>query len=49
MENNSKIRVIDAAMNTGFENSSYFTLKFKSIIGISPSEYLKKQRAMLEP
>ncbi len=46
MEKNSNIRVIDAASATGFFNSSYFTIKFKKIIGMTPLEYLKKQRGM---
>jgi len=46
MAKNSEIRVIVASVNCGFENSSYFTKKFKSIMGITPSNYLKKQRKM---
>ncbi len=42
MEKNSKVRVIDIAMSNGFENSSYFTLKFKEIMGVTPIKYLKK-------
>ena len=38
------INVIDAAMKSGFDNSSYFTRKFKAVIGMTPMEYLKKQR-----
>ncbi len=44
MEKNSSIRVIDASSATGFWNSSYFTKKFKEIIGITPMAFLKKQR-----
>jgi len=44
MEKNSNIRVIDASSATGFWNSSYFTKKFKAVIGMTPMEYLKKQR-----
>ncbi len=44
MEKNSNIRVIDASSATGFWNSSYFTKKFKAVIGMTPLEYLKKQR-----
>ena len=46
MEKNCSIRVIDASSATGFYNSSYFTRKFKSIIGMTPLEYIKKQRRM---
>ena len=44
MEKNSDIRVIDVSAASGFCNSSYFTRKFKAIIGMSPMEYLKKRR-----
>ena len=46
MEKNSDIRVIDASSATGFWNSSYFTKKFKAVIGMTPMEYLKKQRGI---
>jgi len=48
MAKNNRMRVIDAAFNSGFENSAYFTRKFKEIIGMTPMAYLKKQRAMIE-
>jgi len=38
------INVTETAMKTGFENSAYFSKKFKEIIGITPMAYLKKQR-----
>jgi len=41
MAKNSNIRVIDASSRTEFENSAYFTRKFKKI---TPMKYLKKQR-----
>ena len=44
MAENSSNSVIDTAMNSGFDNSSYFTRKFKAVIGMTPMEYLKKQR-----
>ena len=44
MAKDSGIRVIDASSKTGFENSSYFTRKFKEILKITPIQYLKKQR-----
>jgi len=40
------IKVIDASTQTGFWNSSYFTKKFKSIMGITPIEYRKKQQKL---
>jgi len=33
---------------TGFENSAYFSKKFKEIIGTTPMAYLKKQRGVEE-
>jgi len=48
MANNSNIRVIDASINTGFDNSSYFTRKFKEIVGITPMNFIKQQRKMGE-
>jgi len=47
MAKNNRIRVIDTAFKTGFENSAYFTKKFKEIIGMTPMAYLKKQRHMV--
>jgi len=46
MLENSRIKVIDAAIAVGFENSSYFTRKFKEIIGMTPMQFLKNQRQM---
>ena len=40
----SSIRVIDVSMGTGFENSAYFTRKFKEIMKITPMQFLKKER-----
>jgi len=48
MAENSKIKVIDAAMAVGFDNSSYFARKFKEVIGITPINYLRQQRKMVE-
>jgi len=45
---NSKIKVIDAAMAVGFDNSSYFAPKFKEVVGITPVNYLRQQRKMVE-
>jgi len=45
---NSTIKVIDAAMAVGLDNSSYFSRKFKKIIGMTPITFLKKQREMVE-
>jgi len=44
MAKNNRIRVIDASLGTGFDNSAYFTRKFKEIMKITPMQYLKKQR-----
>ena len=38
------VRVIDAAFATGFENSSYFSKKFKEVMGITPIKYKKNNR-----
>ncbi len=48
MAKNNSIRVIDVSSKTGFDNSSYFSRKFKEIIGITPMNYLKQQRKMVE-
>ena len=47
MAKNSGMRVIDVAFKVGFENSAYFTKKFKKIIGITPIAYLKNQRSLV--
>ncbi len=47
MTENNRMRVIDAAFQTGFENSAYFTKKFKEIVGITPITYLKNQRSLI--
>ncbi len=47
MAKNNRMRVIDTAFSVGFENSAYFTRKFKEIIGMTPMNYLKKQRLMV--
>ncbi|MCK5851403.1 AraC family transcriptional regulator [bacterium] len=31
---------------SGFDNSSYFTRKFKQVMEITPAEYLKSQKAI---
>jgi YesN/AraC family two-component response regulator len=41
---NPELHVIEIGLNVGFENTGYFGRKFKEIIGITPIEYLKKQR-----
>ena len=38
------VKVTDASLASGFWNSSYFTRKFKKIIGMTPMEYRKKHR-----
>ena len=47
MSKNSRMRVIDVAFQSGFENSAYFTRKFKELIGMTPMAYIKKQRTMI--
>ena len=44
MNKDNNIKVIDAAITCGFENSSYFTRKFKQIMEITPVNYLKSQK-----
>ena len=38
------LHVIDVCMSSGFDNSGYFGRKFKKIMGITPIQYLRKQR-----
>ena len=44
MEQDPQLRVTDVSMATGVYNSNYFTRKFKSIMGMTPMAFLKKQR-----
>ncbi len=44
MEENPTSRIIDISMETGFWNSSYFSRKFKEIMGITPTDYLNKMK-----
>ena len=44
MRQNPNLHIIDICLNIGLENSGYFGKKFKEIIGMTPIEYLKKQR-----
>jgi len=44
MRGKPKQHVIDICLNVGFENTGYFGRKFKKIIGMTPIEYLRKQR-----
>ena len=37
--NNTKDSVSDIALKTGFNSFSFFSKSFKSLMGISPSEY----------
>ena len=37
-------QVIKISSNVGFENSSYFTKKFKSIMGTTPIAYMQNLR-----
>jgi transcriptional regulator GlxA family with amidase domain len=45
---NKKIRITDVATQTGFENSAYFSRKFKEILGVAPREYHKKQHETID-
>jgi len=36
------VKIIDVSLASGFWNSSYFTRKFKKIMGMTPVEYRKK-------
>ena len=42
------INVTETSLKTGFEDSAYFSKKFKEIVGITPMAYLKKVRALEE-
>ncbi|RLD08441.1 MAG: hypothetical protein DRI44_09800 [Chlamydiae bacterium] len=48
METTPSINVTETAMKIGFDDSAYFSKKFKQIVGISPMIFLKKQRAKVE-
>jgi len=41
MNENENIQVTDVAFSTGFDNSAYFTRKFKAVVGMTPKKYLK--------
>jgi len=45
---NNKIRITDVALRSGFENSAYFSKKFKEIIGVPPMAYMKNQRIITD-
>ncbi len=42
MLSQKNVKVTDASLASGFWNSSYFTRKFKKIMGMTPVEYRKK-------
>ncbi len=44
MRKKPELHVIDVCMSSGFDNCGYFARKFKNIIGITPIQYLRKQR-----
>ncbi len=48
MADSPDVNVTETSIKTGFENSAYFSKKFKQIIGATPMAYLKKQRGMGE-
>ena len=37
------LRVADAAMQAGFDDSAYFSRQFKAIMGVSPIAYARKE------
>ena len=39
---NSSMSIIDISIATGFENQSYFSKKFKSVVGMTPRQYRKQ-------
>jgi len=41
---NHHIPITEVALETGFDDSAYFSKKFKQIVGLSPMTFLKKQR-----
>ena len=45
LSDNIEMRITDALTMCGFDNSSYFTRQFKSVMGITPREFVKKSRA----
>ncbi|MCK5852679.1 helix-turn-helix transcriptional regulator [bacterium] len=44
LSDNTEMHVTDALAMCGFDNSSYFTRQFKSVMGITPREFVKKMR-----
>lgn len=44
MEKNPDIRISDLAYNVGFSNPKYFATCFKNEFGLSPSEYIEKNK-----
>jgi len=46
MENDNTINVTETAINCGFESNSYFSKKFKQLIGVTPMKYLKNLRLL---
>jgi len=48
MQESPNKNVTEVFMHVGFENSGYFSTKFKEIMGISPMKYLQKMRAKVK-
>ncbi|MEA1981074.1 MAG: AraC family transcriptional regulator [candidate division Zixibacteria bacterium] len=44
MREKPELNVVDICISSGFENCGYFARKFKEIIGVTPIQYLRKQR-----
>ena len=46
MRKKPELHVVDVCISSGLENTGYFARKFKKIIGVTPIQYLKKQRGI---
>lgn len=42
---NSPVKIYEVAVSVGFKDQSYFTYVFKKYTGVSPKEYMSRQRA----
>lgn len=48
MMTDPSVNITQTALKIGFEDSSYFSKKFKELIGIPPMRFLKKQREKVQ-
>jgi len=46
MADTPEVNVTETSVKAGFENSAYFSKKFKEIIGTTPMAYLKRRREL---